>query len=98
MDIREKVFLVTNGKCFYCGKKLNFNNYHIDHFIPKSKGGKGGDNLVPSCPDCNLFKFNSDIEEFRQRIGDLLDKDIKGRMIKNFCGIKQRKITFYFEK
>ena len=43
--------------CFYCGKKLDPNSIHVDHFIPWSfiKDDNLW-NLVLSCPTCNLKK------------------------------------------
>ena len=61
--------------CYYCGKNVKEvaqGERHIDHFIPKSKGGEDlGDNLVTSCQSCNLSKHDrlpSQVEvwEFKQ--------------------------------
>lgn len=50
-------------KCFYCGKDLDV--YHVDHYIPLSKGGKHiVENLRISCPPCNLSKWNKMPEQF----------------------------------
>lgn len=46
--------------CYYCGENLRevpAGERHIDHFIPKSKGGTNSiENLVTSCSHCNLSK------------------------------------------
>ena len=44
-------------KCFYCGKSINLDTAHVDHFIPWSfiKDDKLW-NLVLACPTCNLRK------------------------------------------
>lgn len=43
------------GLCWWCGKK--FSKYHIDHRIPLAKGGTHNpNNIVISCPHCNLAK------------------------------------------
>lgn len=50
------LFTSQGGKCKYCGCDIS-KNFHIDHFIPISKGGRNSiDNLVLSCPPCNLSK------------------------------------------
>lgn len=54
-------------RCQYCGadpKKDESVILHVDHIIPKSKGG--GDemeNLVTSCFKCNIGKSNNLLEE-----------------------------------
>jgi len=48
---------IDQNYCFYCGKKLNKNKIHIDHFIPWSYVYEDNPwNLVLSCSDCNLTK------------------------------------------
>lgn len=46
--------------CYYCGEDLHevpSGERHIDHFIPKSKGGEDViENLVTACQHCNLIK------------------------------------------
>jgi 5-methylcytosine-specific restriction endonuclease McrA len=53
-DVRR--LLQQNGRvCFYCSTTLA--KFHIDHFIPLSRGGSNGpDNLRLSCPSCNYSK------------------------------------------
>ena len=89
LNTRARVFQKTGGKCFYCGCDLDFKTYHIDHFIPKSNNGKGGDNLVPSCSDCNLYKGRLSVDEFREKIE---------RMINKYFHLNNSKIKFYFEE
>jgi CRISPR/Cas system Type II protein with McrA/HNH and RuvC-like nuclease domain len=44
---------IQNNSCAYCD--LYLENYHIDHVVPISFGGSNNlDNLVLSCPPCNL--------------------------------------------
>lgn len=54
------------GKCSYCGKKIEDGDFSVDHFIPKITGGTSDlDNLMPSCITCNKTKNKKSIEEFR---------------------------------
>lgn len=47
------------AKCWWCGKKLKGKKYHVDHIIPLSRGGTNWpNNIVISCPFCNLSKGN----------------------------------------
>ena len=69
----------------------------MDHYVPKSKGGKSTDNLVPSCQVCNLFKSDRDIESFREAISKMLDRDIAGRIIVKYFDVKRKPIRFWYE-
>lgn len=48
--------LTKQGRqCRYCNAKLT--KFHVDHFIPLSRGGMNSpENLVLSCPTCNFRK------------------------------------------
>lgn len=60
----EELFNTQNGKCYWCGIKLD-NSYHIDHIIPLSRNGKNSiDNLCCSCPYCNRSKKDKLPEEW----------------------------------
>lgn len=42
-------------RCYYCHRKLT--DYHVDHVVPLALGGSNGpENIVVSCPTCNLSK------------------------------------------
>lgn len=56
-----KVWRANGGRCWWCGESVEYRNIHRDHIIPVSKGGGGGDNIVPSCAACNLKKNARDI-------------------------------------
>jgi len=46
-----------NKRCFYCNSYLDPKKYQIDHFYPKSMGGKTVlTNLVATCRWCNTMK------------------------------------------
>ena len=51
--------------CFYCNQNIENQRFHIDHFIPLSKGGIHSEaNLRISCPFCNLRKHTKMPWEF----------------------------------
>lgn len=46
-------------RCWWCNIVIKSNNYHLDHKHPLSRGGSNGaDNIVITCPTCNLSKNN----------------------------------------
>lgn len=94
---RKRIYNITKGRCFYCGCKLSLSNFHADHFIAKSKGGIITNNLVPSCPVCNMAKGTLDIEAFRLKIASYLD-GFSGKVIEKYFDVKVPDIVFYFEK
>lgn len=63
------IILKHSPLCFWCNKSYD-NNYHIDYFYPISLGGTNSiDNIVVSCPRCNLTKSNKDPKIFARQIG-----------------------------
>lgn len=59
---------LTDDPCFYCGRPSET----WDHIVPKSLGGKGIDNLVRACANCNGDKSNMSLLQFllyRQKTG-----------------------------
>jgi 5-methylcytosine-specific restriction endonuclease McrA len=56
------------GQCPYCGKQTNSlfrGRYHLDHFIPLSKGGgTTAENILPVCAKCNQAKKAQDVFSF----------------------------------
>ena len=55
--------------CVYCNVPLTRDNLTRDHVIPRSKGGGGGDNLVPSCAPCNRAKADHSLLRFLAQRG-----------------------------
>lgn len=57
--------------CHWCGEKCK-RKYHVDHYMPLSKGGRHEvSNLVIACPTCNLRKNAKDPLEFAASMGRL---------------------------
>lgn len=58
--------------CHWCGCKCP-NSFHIDHYVPLSKGGAHElQNLVIACGPCNLRKNAKDPLDFAREVGRLL--------------------------
>jgi len=57
--LRKAIFSVFGGRCFYSGRDLNKDNFHIDHIVPKNKGGEDSVfNYVPCDSQINISKSN----------------------------------------
>lgn len=62
---REKIFALTNGRCWYCGRPAA----QIDHINPAFLGGTSDDsNLVPVCKWCNKSKRHYPLEVWRGKL------------------------------
>ena len=65
------------GKCKGCGQHFEMRHFHIDHYVPKSKGGTDHrDNLQLLCGACNSMKGDRPqayLEAQLKRLGIILD-------------------------
>lgn len=71
-DIRQQIRSQTDKQghlyCWWCGNVIE-GAYHLDHRIALAKGGSNGaDNLVISCPTCNLSKQDKTPGEWAGRL------------------------------
>lgn len=79
-DVRDAVWAITGGKCFYCRVDLirtaedatsladGHRLFHVDHLVAKDCGGPDHmANYIPSCQRCNLSKSNKPFAEFSRR-------------------------------
>jgi 5-methylcytosine-specific restriction endonuclease McrA len=49
-----RIFVRDGYRCRYCGRVFGIDDLHVDHFIPRSRGGRNVDaNRVTSCARCN---------------------------------------------
>jgi predicted nucleic acid-binding Zn ribbon protein len=65
LKLRFEVLKRDNFQCKYCGRSPKTDNckLHIDHVIPRSKGGNNNsENLITSCAECNLGKLDTLLE------------------------------------
>lgn len=105
-EVREAVHAKYGGRCAYCGRKIEYKDMQIDHFIPKrGRSDSGSDdiaNLMPACRMCNHYKRANSLEVFRRLIQEIprkLRNDyiykvgvVYGNVIEN-----EKPIVFYFE-
>ncbi len=71
-DLREAIFLGHNGKCFYTKNRLSKRDFHIDHVLPVSRGGRDCiSNLVPCFPHQNLIKGSRVLDDMQTHLLDI---------------------------
>lgn len=103
-EIRIQVWQKYDCCCAYCGEPLHYKEMQVDHILPIKRGGKDEiENCNPSCRQCNFYKSDFTLEEFREQM-----KTLHERITKPFIsrlGIKYGIVqitpfdgVFYFEK
>ena len=66
--VRYRVLQRAGAKCELCGCSAKDRPLHVDHIIPRSRGGKNDmSNLQALCERCNLAKGNRDATDFRKQ-------------------------------
>ncbi|MEZ2188487.1 type II CRISPR RNA-guided endonuclease Cas9 [Corynebacterium sp. CCM 9204] len=57
---RYQAFQRQNGNCAYCGSEIKFDNFEMDHIVPRKGPGSTNkrENLVAVCRECNRSKSN----------------------------------------
>ena len=73
---RAAFFFAFDGKCYYTGQELRQESFHLDHIVPRSKGGRDDlFNLVVAAPAINSSKGDSvnpvHIERALQEVRDI---------------------------
>ncbi len=114
---RDNVWKMFGKRCAYCGCLLESSSgkyMHIDHVKPlgRLQLNKGifkhpendyKNNTVPSCPFCNRYKTDLDLETFRQWLKDTPTKLSNVTLYRNalrfgMIELKQWDGIFWFEK
>jgi len=63
--LRKSLYSAHDGQCFYTGRYVAFEDMHIDHIIPRAKGGKNCiANYVLTCGAINIRKSAKHSEKF----------------------------------
>ncbi len=74
--VREAFFIAFDGKCYYSKEPLTKTHFHIDHILPKSKGGEDIlSNLVLCKPNINQIKSDSYNENFVNHHQNIVNKN-----------------------
>jgi hypothetical protein len=81
---RPKILERENGECFYCFRKLNKDNYVLDHLISQVNTGKNSyRNIVAACHECNSVKIGKNGDDFVRllyRKGTINSQELENRL------------------
>lgn len=113
---REVVRNRFGGRCAYCGCDLP-ERWHADHFepvvrmdwlrpgeVPERPENHRLENMMPSCPQCNISKHSLSLEEWRKwlagHVNSLNQHHSIYRLAKAFGLVTEtgREVIFYFEE
>ena len=116
---REAVYKKYNGHCAYCGCEMDIKDMHIDHAasvagyyygikesMEKIQEGTLNDidNLMPSCRQCNFYKSILNIEHFRYKLKEILQRTcvntFQAKLAMKYGMLEKHEWDgkFYFEK
>ena len=88
---RENVFLRDQGRCQYCGAKMQRFESTYDHIVPRSKSGlTNWENIVIACMPCNQKKGGRTPEQAGMK---LLTKPVRPKKLPDAM-----RMTFTWEK
>lgn len=95
-----RIYLHQNKRCFYCDMEVDYRLMQKEHVYPRSKGGSGIINKVLACKDCNKWKADYLIEDFKKdacrRLRKCLTKDnVQGLEFYQLQPASQKLITRY---
>jgi len=84
-EIRKFIYARDDGRCVYCGKRIRYEEMHLEHKIPKVFGGSNElSNLLCSCKECNLEKSS----KLLLRTTDIIDVAENKRLKKLFTEVE----------
>ncbi len=73
----KHLLIEQSGYCVLCGETLDYEDFHVDHIMPKSRGGGNNlDNLELLCSKCNRSKFDMTPEEYIKHCIKVVNLDI----------------------
>jgi len=103
-SVRDRVKSKFKGRCGYCGEESE--RLQVDHINPLAsmRGTNEESNLMPSCFQCNNFKGDMTLEEFRNSLEENPRKamaySVNHRMALKYHQIEviENQIVFYFKR
>lgn len=102
---RLNIYNKHNGRCGYCGEKIDIKDMQVDHVIPLRVGGADTiDNMICACRSCNQYKSTYSLEVFKKQLSEIPNRLIRDSAIFRIAlrygliEIKDKEIEFYFER
>ena len=111
--VRMDVYNKYDGRCAYCGKKIEYKDMQVDHLIPvqRERWKKYSEeeiecfeNYMPACRRCNHYKRAHSLEVFRKMIEEIPAKLFRDNYIYKvgldygLVETREYKIKFFFEQ
>ena len=99
LNEKKRVFALTDGHCYYCGCEITMEDFHIEHFLARSKEHRNKGNRVPACSDCNYIKSSHTTKRFKEILKEYKTGSIQVRLMDKYRDKMddQGNITFYYE-
>ena len=102
---RLDIYNKYNGRCGYCGEKINIKDMQVDHIVALRVGGTDTlDNMICACRSCNHYKSTYTLEVFEKQLQEIPNRLIRDSVIFRIAlrygliEIKDKKVEFYFKK
>ena len=113
--VRIALYEKYNHRCAYCGCEMEYKDMQVDHIesvysnndIAQTMSEEemyNENNLLPTCRQCNFYKSTFTVEQFRQRLKEVmmpnLQKDFRYRLAVKYGLIEEtgKNVKFYFEE
>lgn len=113
--VRIALYEKYNHRCAYCGCEMEYKDMQVDHIKSVYRNNDiaqtmseeemyDESNLLPTCRQCNFYKSTFTVEQFRQRLKEVmmpnLQKDFRYRLAVKYGLIEEtgKNVKFYFEE
>ena len=74
--VKHKLYGLQKGDCNGCKTHFEFRHFHVDHIIPKAKGGQDREaNLQLLCGHCNSIKGDRDMSYLKSQLPKYLTQN-----------------------